>query len=132
MGSGASGFALYWNRLVWVNTCAPFRATDREGRYAPGLDYTSSTVVPHTAPRKPTRRLSGEVIRVPFALFTGADHPKAPAGREQARLRLHSARGGQGPRDKRGHFPPLEKPLWWDELTGGQAPQGAGVRECSP
>src|SRR5829696_5716829 len=40
MGSGASGFALYWNRLVWVNTCAPFRATGPEGRYAPGLDYS--------------------------------------------------------------------------------------------
>src|SRR5215208_6227259 len=69
MGSGASGFALYWNRLVWVNTCAPFRATDREGRYAPGLNYTSSTVVPLTAPRKPSR-LTGEAISVPFALFT--------------------------------------------------------------
>jgi hypothetical protein len=70
MGSGASGLALYWNCLVWVNTCAPFRATDREGRYAPDLDYTSSTVILHTAARKPSRP-TGEVISVPFALFTG-------------------------------------------------------------
>src|SRR5215204_2301014 len=70
MGSGASGFALYWNRLVWVNTCAPFRAPDPEGGYAPGLDYTSSTVVPHIAPRKPSR-LTGKVISILFALFTG-------------------------------------------------------------
>ena len=49
--------------------------------------------------------------------LTGADHPNAPAGRGQARLRLHRARGGQGPRDKRGHLPPLEKPLWWDESS---------------
>ena len=63
--------------------------------------------------------------------LTGADHPEAATGRRQARLRLHSARGGQGPRDKRGHFPPLEKPLWWDEFKGGQASQGGGVRECS-
>jgi len=35
------------------------------------LDYTSSTVVPLTAPRKPSRP-SGEAISVPFAPFTGA------------------------------------------------------------
>src|SRR5215203_448572 len=69
MGSGASGLALYWNLLVWVNTCAPFRATDPEGRDALGLDYTSSAVVPLTAPRKPSR-LTGKAISVPFALFT--------------------------------------------------------------
>jgi hypothetical protein len=32
MGSGLSGFALYWKRLVWKNTCAPFRARDLEVR----------------------------------------------------------------------------------------------------
>src|SRR5918911_1929314 len=64
--------------------------------------------------------------------LAGADHPKAPAGRGQARLRLHRARGGQGSGRKRGHLPPLEEPLWRDELAGGQAPQGAGEGECSP
>src|SRR5215211_2798589 len=70
MGPGESGLALYWNRLVWENTCAPFRATGLEGRYAPGLDYTSSAVVLLTEPRKPSR-LTGKAISVPFALFTG-------------------------------------------------------------
>jgi hypothetical protein len=60
---------LYWNRLVWVNTCAPFRATDPEGGYAPGLDYTSSTVIPYTAPRKPSR-LTGEAIRACHLLYS--------------------------------------------------------------
>jgi transposase InsO family protein len=39
-------------------------------------------------------------------IFAGADHPKAPTGREQARLRLHGARGGQGSGHQRGHLPP--------------------------
>jgi hypothetical protein len=59
---------LYWNRLVWVNICAPFRATDPKARYATGLDYTSSTVVPLTAPRKPSH-LPGEVISVCHLLY---------------------------------------------------------------
>src|SRR3982751_427443 len=61
--------------------------------------------------------------------LTGANHRKAPTGRGQARLRLHSPRGRQGSGHKRGHPPPLEKPLWRDELTRGQAPQGAGEGE---
>src|SRR3954454_18530136 len=64
--------------------------------------------------------------------LTGADHPKAPPGRGHARLWLHRARGGQGYGHKRAHLPPLEKPLWGDELPRGQAPQGGRKGECSP
>jgi hypothetical protein len=31
---------LYWNCLVWKNTCTPFRATDPEDRDAPSFDYS--------------------------------------------------------------------------------------------
>src|SRR5919199_1873544 len=64
--------------------------------------------------------------------LTGADRPKAPTGRGQARLRQLGSRGCQGPRYQRAYLPPLEKALWRDEFLGGQAPQGVGERECSP
>src|SRR3954454_14314490 len=64
--------------------------------------------------------------------LTGADRPKAPAGRGQARLRLYRAGGGQGAGRKRSHLPPLEGSLRRDELPGGQTAQGIGERECSP
>src|SRR5919112_5405726 len=51
MGSGASGLALYWNRLVWENTCAPFRATRKRDTL---VVYYTPTVVPPAAARKRT------------------------------------------------------------------------------
>src|SRR5215217_2924337 len=42
MGSGASGLALYWNRLVWVNTCAPYCLSLRHQELYPGEESLSA------------------------------------------------------------------------------------------
>src|SRR5687768_7597432 len=61
-----------------------------------------------------------------------ADRPQAaPSGGKASRWSLDPG-DGQGARHQRGYVPPLEKPIRWDELTGGQAAQGAGEGECPP
>src|SRR4051812_1674956 len=64
--------------------------------------------------------------------LTGADHPQAPTGRGQARLRQLGPGGRQGSRYKRGHLPPLEGSLRQDELPGGQTSEGTAEGERSP
>jgi hypothetical protein len=66
MGSGASGLALYWNCLVWVNTSAPFRATLGQGHS--WLRLHSYRCSP-SAPRKLSRP-AGKVRSIRFTLFT--------------------------------------------------------------
>src|SRR5215211_6002323 len=64
--------------------------------------------------------------------LAGADRSQAPpSGGKAGRWNLDPG-GGQGARHKRGYVPSLEKPIRCDEHLGGQAPQGAGGRECSP
>src|SRR5215217_4783348 len=61
-----------------------------------------------------------------------ADSAQAARSRGEAGHWSFPPAGRQRPRDKRGHLPPLEKPLRSDESKRDQAPQGPRKGELSP
>src|ERR671910_3637463 len=109
--------------------CTPTRGTRIHPK---GLQLTCS---PKTDPV--TMRVQQPKMGIRRTLYgqttlSGADRSQAPPSGAKASRWGYGHGGGQGARHQRGYVPPLEKPIRWDELTGGQAPQGAGERECPP